>query len=104
MVRLVDDLMEVSRLTRGKIELRKSTLDCWPASLPPQSKPAARSSNRQDRADSERCRPQPLMVEADAMRSRRSFRTYSNNAVKYTDPGGRISIAAAARRASAVVT
>ena len=27
MVRLVDDLMEVSRITRGKIELRKERVD-----------------------------------------------------------------------------
>ena len=42
MVRLVDDLLEVSRITRGKIELRKQSRSTWPACCAVPWKPAGR--------------------------------------------------------------
>ena len=41
LVRLVDDLIDVSRITRGQIELRKETIDLPRSSCNP-SKPAVR--------------------------------------------------------------
>jgi len=93
MVRLVDDLMEVSRITRGKIELRKHALDL--ADVIGAAVEASRPL-----VDAARHRltvtlpPEPLMVEADAIRLAQVFSNLLNNAVRYTDAGGRIEIAA----------
>ena len=48
--------------------------------------------------------PRPLVVEGDAMRLAQVFSNLLNNAVKYTDAGGRISIVARLEGDSAVVT
>ena len=103
MVRLVNDLMEVSRLTRGKIDLRKTTLDLAGviAAALETSGPlmeAARHSLTVSLPE------QPLFVEGDAMRLAQVFSNLLNNAVKYTDPGGRIAIAARREDDTAVVT
>jgi signal transduction histidine kinase len=93
MVRLVDDLMEVSRITRGKIELRKDVVNLAEviAAAVETSRPlidAARHALTLDLPN------EPLLVEADAVRLAQVFSNLLNNAVRYTDPGGRIGIAA----------
>ena len=42
MVRLVDDLLDVSRITRGKIELRTEPVELAAVDRAPPSRPAAR--------------------------------------------------------------
>ena len=42
MVRLVDDLLEVSRITRGKIELRTETVELVSRARDARSRPAGR--------------------------------------------------------------
>ena len=42
--RLVDDLLDVSRISRGRIELRKEAGGVWRRSSPMRSRPSARSS------------------------------------------------------------
>jgi DNA-binding response OmpR family regulator len=58
MVRLVDDLMEVSRITRDKIELRKERVDLV-AVVKARSKPAGRSSRRRATGSPSTCPPSP---------------------------------------------
>ena len=41
MVRLIDDLLDISRITRGKIDLRKAP-SIWPMSSPAPSRAANR--------------------------------------------------------------
>ncbi len=103
MVRLIDDLMEVSRITRGRIELRKETLDVSGiiAAALETSRPSIESARHQLTVS---LPPEPLIVEADPMRLAQVFSNLLNNAVRYTDPGGRISISAAREGASAVVS
>jgi two-component system, sensor histidine kinase len=103
MVRLVDDLMEVSRITRGKIELRKTTLDLATviAAAVETSRPLVEASKHELTVT---LGSQPLIVEADAVRLAQVFSNLLNNAVKYTDPGGRIGIVARLEGDSAVVT
>jgi signal transduction histidine kinase len=103
MVRLVDDLMEVSRITRGKIELRKSPLDVASAiaAAVETSRPLLEAA-RHELAVS--LPPQPIMVEADPVRLAQVLSNLLNNAIKYTDPGGRISIVARREDDSAIVT
>jgi signal transduction histidine kinase/ActR/RegA family two-component response regulator len=93
MVRLVDDLMEVSRITRGKIVLRREAvnLDEVISAAVETSRPLLESARHELTVSMP---PQPLVVEADAMRLAQVFANLLNNAVKYTDAGGRIEIEA----------
>ncbi|HYN11038.1 MAG TPA: ATP-binding protein [Burkholderiales bacterium] len=103
MVRLVDDLMEVSRITSGKIELRKEAVDLAAviAAAVETNRPLAESAKH---ALMVTLPPGPLVVEADAVRLAQVFANLLNNAVKYTDAGGRIAIEARREGDSAVVT
>ncbi|MDO9436872.1 PAS domain S-box protein [Hydrogenophaga sp.] len=104
MVRLVDDLMEVSRITRGKFELRKEPLDL--------------SNVVQNAIDT--CKPlmdtasqklfvdlpagAPLVLEADAVRLAQVLANLLNNASKYTESGGHIWLNARREGADVVVS
>ena len=94
LARLVDDLLDVWRIDSGKIELRKDRVDlrdavfARPSSRPgPSSRSAATTSS--SRSPICRCR-----LEADAARLEQIFANLLNNAAKYTEPGGRISLEA----------
>jgi CheY-like chemotaxis protein len=88
-VRLVDDLLEVSRITRGKIELRKEVVDIGSMvrSAVETSRPFIEAAGHQlDVTVSS----EPLRVEGDPVRLTQIFANLLNNAAKYTDAGGRI--------------
>jgi PAS domain S-box-containing protein len=89
MVRLVDDLLEVSRITSGKIELRKERIDLAAIvrSSVETSRPLIEAVGHQL---SLTFSAEPLMVEGDPVRLAQVFANLLNNAAKYTDPGGRI--------------
>jgi signal transduction histidine kinase len=103
MVRLVNDLMEVSRLTRGKIELRKQAVDLTSviAVALETSRPLVEAAKHSLTVT---LPAEPLCVEADAMRLAQVFSNLLNNAVKYTDPGGRIALVVRREHDTAVVT
>jgi signal transduction histidine kinase/CheY-like chemotaxis protein len=91
MVRLVDDLMELSRITRGKIDLRMEPVELRPviAAALEASRPlieAARHHLTVDVPD------EPIVVRADAVRLAQVVSNLLNNAAKYTDDGGSISL------------
>jgi two-component system CheB/CheR fusion protein len=92
MVRLIDDLMEVSRITRGKIELRKETLEIGGIVR------AAIESSR-PLIDARRLQlavelpPEPLTLDGDAVRLTQVVTNLLNNATKFTEPSGRIRVA-----------
>jgi signal transduction histidine kinase/ActR/RegA family two-component response regulator len=93
LVRLVDDLMEVSRLTRGKITLRRNVVDLASvieASVE-MSRPVIESARHELAVD---LPPDPVSVDADATRLTQVFANLLNNAAHYTEPGGKIAIAA----------
>jgi signal transduction histidine kinase/DNA-binding response OmpR family regulator len=92
MTRLVEDLLDISRITRGAIELRRETLD----------------ASHEVRNAIESCQGQieigghnvsvslprePLQVVADRVRLQQILENIILNATKYTEPGGRIEIA-----------
>jgi two-component system, sensor histidine kinase len=93
MVRLVDDLLEISRITRGKIELRKEVVDLGEIvrSAADSVRSAAEAAGHELSVD---LPEQPLVLEADPVRLAQILTNILANAVKYTDPGGRIALRA----------
>ena len=94
MVRLVDDLLEISRITRGTIELRRALVDLADvvAMAVETSKPLIEAARHR----LEIVMPQePVWLDADATRLAQVLSNLINNAAKYTDPGGLIRLEAA---------
>jgi PAS domain S-box-containing protein len=89
MVRLVDDLLDVSRIARGKLELRKQPVDL--AALVARSVEQVRPflDERQHRLGLA-VTGGPLRLEADPARLEQVLSNLLHNAGKYTPPGGRI--------------
>jgi len=93
MVRLVDDLLEVSRITRGSIELRRQPveLSLIIATAVETSRPLIEAARHELAVN---LPLEPLVVEADAMRLAQVFANLLNNSAKYTGEGGTVSITA----------
>jgi signal transduction histidine kinase len=91
MVRLVDDLLEVSRITRGKIELRKEIVDIAVIvrTALEVSQPLIDAAGLQFTM---MIPAFPLPLEADPIRLAQVLTNLLNNSAKYTDPGGQISL------------
>jgi PAS domain S-box-containing protein len=91
MVRLIDDLMDVSRITRGKLTLRKSEVDLNEIVRGAvQSAQPLIAAAKHELAVNLPDRPLPLL--ADASRLTQVVTNLLNNAAKYTPTGGRIEI------------
>lgn len=89
MVRLIDDLLDVSRISRGKIELRKERVDL--ASIIHDAMETARPLIEQaDHALTVNMPAEPAYVEADRIRLGQVFSNLLNNAAKFTERGGHI--------------
>jgi PAS domain S-box-containing protein len=104
MVHLVDDLLDVSRISRGKLELRREVADLGRViqSAIETSRPLI-EANRHELAV-QLPLPQSLMVEADVTRLCQVVSNLLNNAAKYTPEGGRIDVVARREGDQAVVT
>jgi CheY-like chemotaxis protein len=103
MVRLVDDLMDVSRITRNKLELRKTRLELWAA-----VQSALETARSQIEANGHTLTvtlpSYPVYVDGDLTRLAQVFWNLLNNSAKYTEPGGHISLVAEVVRGEAVLT
>jgi PAS domain S-box-containing protein len=103
MVRLVDDLMDVSRITRGKVELRKEMIP-----LADVLKSAVETSRphieRMGHKLTVTLPDVPIIVEADMTRLSQVFLNLLNNAAKYSDQGSRIWLTAEQQESDAVIT
>lgn len=93
LVRLVDDLLDVSRITRGKITLRREVVE-----LAPIVQRAAETARPLIHARRHQLfvslPPEPVWVEADPVRLAQALTNLLNNAAKYTDAEGRIDVVA----------
>jgi signal transduction histidine kinase/ActR/RegA family two-component response regulator len=89
LVRLVDDLLEVSRITRGLIQINREPLDLAVIvqSAVDTSRPALDGG---DHHLSIELPPEPVIVHGDAVRLTQVVANLLTNAAKYTNPGGRI--------------
>jgi PAS domain S-box-containing protein len=102
LVHLVDDLMDVSRITRGKLELRREqlSLEAVLQAALETSRPLIEAA----RHDLTVNMPQvPVYVLGDLTRLAQIFSNLLNNAAKYTPPGGRIALTASAVNGEAVI-
>jgi CheY-like chemotaxis protein/two-component sensor histidine kinase len=93
LVRLVDDLLDVSRITRGKIDLKLETLDA--ATVIAAAVETGRPNvDQQGHSLSILLPPEPIRMRGDFARVSQILANLVNNAAKYTPRGGRISISA----------
>lgn len=91
LTRLVDDLLDVSRITSGKIQLRKEALAV--AAVVQSAIDASRPLIEAARHDfSVEIPSDPIFVQGDLTRLSQVLLNLLNNAAKYTNPGGRISL------------
>ena len=89
MARLVDDLLDVSRITRGKIELRKERVEL--GALVAHAIESSRSLLEARGHEISVSLPgEPVWMEADPARMEQVLANLLNNAAKYTDPGGKV--------------
>jgi PAS domain S-box-containing protein len=93
LVRLVDDLMDVSRITRNRLELRTEQVNL--ASVVHHAVEAVRPFADASRQVIDVALPaEPLYLEADPARLAQVFSNLLNNACKYSEAGGRIALVA----------
>ena len=102
MTRLVDDLLDVSRITRGKLELRRTHVALGPL-LREAIDAVAPSIDRNRHTVETRMPREPVHVEGDAVRLVQVFTNLLSNACDYTESGGRIDIELRQEGAEAVV-
>jgi PAS domain S-box-containing protein len=102
MTRLIDDLLDLSRVTRGKILLRKERLDL--VALICTLLDDRRESLEADGLVVEvRLPDEPLWVDADSARVAQAIGNLLENAQKYTDRGGTVRVEARAESGQALV-
>ena len=100
--RLVDDLLEVSRITRGVIEVKKEPVDLTAIvkTVIETSRPVLDNLRHEIRAELE---PNQICVGGDAVRLTQVFSNLLNNAAKYTNHGGVITVTTRREGSEAVV-
>jgi len=103
LVRLVDDLLDVSRIVRGKVELRRELTD-----LRTIVQRAVETAQPALDAHGHRLQAQlpdePVWVHADVVRLAQAIANLLTNAAKYTGPAGNVSLLAGVQDNHAVVT
>jgi PAS domain S-box-containing protein len=103
MVRLVDDLLDVSRISRGGLELRKEHVDL--ASVVRSAVETNRPLMEQYGHELTVSMPAgQIVVDADPTRLAQVFANLLNNAAHYTRKGGRVSLTVTAEGAGVVVS
>ena len=101
-MRLVDDLLDVSRITRGKLEIRKQRVEL--ASVIHQSVEVCRPLAERARHElNVSLPPEAIYLHADPVRMAQVFANLLTNACKYTEPGGRIGLTAVRQGRDVVV-
>lgn len=102
MTRLVEDLLDISRITRGAIELRRESLE-----LNAEVRNALESCHGAIESGRHEVKvnlgPHAVYVEADRVRLQQILENVILNAAKYTNPGGRIEVSAVAEGENAVI-
>ncbi len=89
MVRLIDDLLDVSRITRGRLELRtqRVVLADIVRSAVDTSRPLIEGARHELTVE---LQPEPIYLDADPIRLAQVLSNLLNNAARYTEAGGHI--------------
>jgi PAS domain S-box-containing protein len=103
LVRMVDDLLDVSRISRGKVALKKERVDLAAVarSAVETVEPTVRELGHELTVA---LPPAPVVADGDPTRLAQAVGNLLTNAVKYTDPGGRIWLTVERQGGEAVVT
>jgi PAS domain S-box-containing protein len=103
MTRLIDDLLELSRITQGKFDLqrRPESLTAIIAGVVQSAQSAMDQRQHQFQIE---VAPDSLLMEADAIRIAQAVGNVIENATKYTPPGGRITLRVARAGQQAVIS
>jgi signal transduction histidine kinase len=103
MARLLDDLLDVSRITANKFDLRKATVPLAPviAGAVETSRPLIEEVRHDLTVE---VPEEPIYVEADPVRLGQVFSNLLNNAARYTPEGGSIRLACERRGEEVVVS
>ena len=102
MTRLLDDLLDVSRISNGRVELKKRRVEL--RSLLHQSVDAVRSHlQAKEHTLRVHLADEDLWLDADPVRIQQIVTNLLNNAAKYTDPGGTIDLVSERDGAMAVI-
>jgi PAS domain S-box-containing protein len=102
MVRLVDDLLDMSRITRGKIELRKRRVELAP--IIGQAVEATRALYKSMNHElTVTLPPQPVYLYADSTRLTQVVGNLLNNACKFTGKGGHVWLTVEYEGAQAII-
>lgn len=89
--RLVDDLLDVSRITRGMVELRKERVQLTTV-LDRAIEMASPLIEQRHHRLCVHFDPEPILAEVDPMRLRQVLANLLTNAARYTNPGGQIDV------------
>ncbi len=103
LTRLVDDLLDVSRITRGQIELKLAPIELAPVVTMALEAVDPLMKERQHRV-SVAYPTEPVYVSGDSTRLVQCMVNILNNAAKYTDPGGAIQVELSFDKAMALIT
>jgi len=100
--RLVDDLLDVSRITRGKVQLQRLPVDLTEIATRAleQTRPLMEDARHRLHTHFP---TQPLTVEADPVRMLQVIGNLLTNSAKYTDPGGTIWLTVTEEAGQAVI-
>jgi PAS domain S-box-containing protein len=103
MVRLIDDLLDMSRMSRNKLDIRKQRIEL--AEVVEQAVESSQPLIEQCGHElTISLPPQPIYLDADALRLAQVFSNLLNNAAKYTKAGGHIWLTAVKEGSDAVVS
>ena len=102
LTRLVDDLLDVTRIARGKIDLRRAKLDVAALArrVAEDHRPVMRERGLELTVATG---SEPAVVDGDETRLAQAIGNLLNNAAKFTPAGGRVSVAVAAADGRAVI-
>ena len=103
MVRLIDDLLDVSRISRNKLDIRKERVELAAVveSAVESSRPLIQQCGHELTVS---LPPEPVHLDADPIRLAQVFLNLLNNAAKYTKRGGHIWLTAEREGSDAVVS
>ncbi|MGH7827324.1 MAG: PAS domain S-box protein [Candidatus Binatia bacterium] len=103
MVRLIDDLLDLSRISQGKVELRKERVELSAVvrNALETSRPLIEESGHELTINAP---SEPVFVEADTTRLAQVFANLLNNAAKYTENDGHIWLTVDSRGSEVVVS